>query len=754
MQKSHKTTLDSKTTAITGNKKILFNIILILFPFVVLLICEIALRSFNYGNDLRLFIKSDNYKGYYEINQKVNLRYFTKVSNTSPTNDIFLIEKPDTCYRVFVLGGSTTRGFPYQAGTSFPRILYYRLQDAFPSKRIEIVNLSASAINSYSYIDMVDELINHEPDAILVYGGHNEYYGALGVGSVENGGNVRWIKKLRLKLNHLKTFQLTQRLVSKLSSIFARKNNESGITLMERIVKNKDIEYNSSLFNKGVNQFRDNMTELVHKAQKNNIPVLLSEIVCNINDQEPFKSANPEVNKAAVDIYNKAKEQEMNGNLDEAKVLYYKAKDLDAIRFRAPEDMNLVIKNICNEYNLPLVPMKSYFEKASPNELIGNELILEHLHPNIDGYFLMADAFFNTLRENNFISDTWDSLKIKPSLYYRNNWGFTELDSLIGDLNIKSLKAGWPFKPENELNEFMSTYKPSGYVDSIAFAYLCSSERHIEDEHVKLAEHYAKAGLNGKAFDEYYSLIKLHPYISYLYYDAVKYLLAENRYSEAFDLLNAAPNIEKDYTYYYTLGNILFRLKKYSNAIPMLEDAYKNISSERKSTDVLIPLHLSYKKVGDKEKELKTLNLIKQIIPEYENEIGKETKIISVPLAEIFDRAKLWMNNGDLEKAKELLLKTNNIKETATANKLIGMIYIQQKQFPLAYQFCSKAYEIDPTDAENMVNLFNLTIMKKDFDFANRILNELRNQNVEEEKLQRLEAFLNKKKSDFESIKK
>jgi lysophospholipase L1-like esterase len=80
------------------------------------------------------------------------------------------MEKPDTCFRIFVFGESTTRGYPYQEGTSFPPILYYRLQDAFPHKRIEVINLSASAINSYSFIDMLPEVLDNKPDAILVYG--------------------------------------------------------------------------------------------------------------------------------------------------------------------------------------------------------------------------------------------------------------------------------------------------------------------------------------------------------------------------------------------------------------------------------------------------------------------------------------------------------------------------------------------------------------------------------------------------------
>ena len=47
-----------------------------------------------------------------------------------------------------------------------------------------------------------------------------------------------------------------------------------------------------------------------------------------------------------------------------------------------------------------VVPMKAIFVDHLPCGLIGHNLILEHVHPNVDGYFLMADAFFSTMRQD------------------------------------------------------------------------------------------------------------------------------------------------------------------------------------------------------------------------------------------------------------------------------------------------------------------------------------------------------------------
>jgi hypothetical protein len=89
------------------------------------------------------------------------------------------------------------------------------------------------------------------------------------------------------------------------------------------------------------------------------------------------------------------------------------------------------------------------FEKYFPHGLVGNNLMTEHVHPNIDGYFLMSEGFLNALKENGMISENWDSSKIKPWTYYKQNWGYTELDSMIALLRIKHLKSGWPFSTRN-----------------------------------------------------------------------------------------------------------------------------------------------------------------------------------------------------------------------------------------------------------------------------------------------------------------
>jgi len=574
---------------------------------------EIAFRVFGLGTDLSLFVDSKQYKGYSEINKDIAKRYFTNFIATTPTNDVFLTNKPDTAYRVFVMGCSTARGFPYQTGNTFSRILYYRLQDVFPHKRIEVVNIALDATSSYSPADMIDDVLDYKPNAILIYNSHNEYYGTLGVGSVEKKGNFIWLKQLRLKLVKLRIYQLVQDLVYRVISKSNKENDKPMVTLMQCLAQEKSILYGSELFNDGIHQFDVNISKVLRKAKNHHVPVILSELVSNIKDQEPFGSQATNNLPAAIDVYRKAQELEKNNKFDEARVLYYKAKDLDIIRFRAPEEINEVIHRLGKKYDCPVIPMKSIFEKHSAYGLIGNNLMVEHLHPNIDGYFLMADAFFQEMKANHLIADNWNNDRIKPSSYYRRNWGFTALDSLFADQRIRKLKASWPFTPNSLDNQWRDTYIPKSFIDSVAF----NNSSYYESKHIFLAEYFSSIGKDSLAFNEYLSLIKTHPYLFQLYIDAIPYLISQTKYLQALELLSSAPNISDLYSYYYTSGTLNQKIGKSRSAIQEFNQAIAFTSERKDKEKALIALFRIYKLTDDHVNAQKTLSLIKGINPNY-----------------------------------------------------------------------------------------------------------------------------------------
>jgi hypothetical protein len=158
-------------------RKRLFTALALAIPIIFFLFLEIVLRLLGYGGNLDLFIPApSDFADYYMCNLDVGRRYFSMQNRVpEPPNDMFLKNKPENGYRIFALGGSTTAGFPYPNSITWPRILEARLADVFPKKHIEMINTAMTAVNTYTVLDFVDEIISKEPDAVLIYSGHNEF---------------------------------------------------------------------------------------------------------------------------------------------------------------------------------------------------------------------------------------------------------------------------------------------------------------------------------------------------------------------------------------------------------------------------------------------------------------------------------------------------------------------------------------------------------------------------------------------------
>jgi tetratricopeptide (TPR) repeat protein len=745
-KKTSNSEINTQAKPLKGKRKVVFYLILVLIPVILVVLFELALRVVDYGYNLDLFVQSKSNPDYYEVNQKVAKRFFTKFDGTSPSNDIFLIKKPENCYRIFVMGCSSTRGFPYGMGVTFSRILNYRLQDAFPNKKIEVVNTAMAAVNSFTQADFIDEILAMKPDAILIYTGHNEFYGALGVGSVENGGNAVWIKRLHLALIQYRVYQLVQNVLGRITRVFVKDNSRATGTLMERIVKDKAIPYGSELYKSGIQQFRVNMDKVVEKIYEAKVPLIFSEVVSNLSGNAPFHSCEIAGYPTAIEVFQNAKKLETEGKFDEARKLFYLAKDLDGIRFRASEDINVAIREISKKYNVPTLNMREVFEKVSPNGIIGDNIMTEHLHPNVNGYFLMADAFFNEMMKNRFVSEKWDTTLIKPAEYYRSNWGFTPLDSLVADLTIKKLKSGWPFKPDSVVNQFKFTYKPTSVIDSIAFMCVKFANVSTDEKHRELINAYIKIGDKQKAFNEYFSLIKSTPYNVELYYEALKLLMDLNDYKKALYLLNSMPNKEKVFFVNLQIGKIHQNLNEHKLALQSFEHAKSIITKDDNLEFLLVSEFNSYNALHDSVMMTKLVHEIRQVNPNFAPGDAKKKEVVVYIDKEVKDlvlEALALARQKNYTEAIKLLEKSLKIKESAFALKMMGSILYMQSD-SRALSFLERANKSEPGDLNVLSNLMVLYLNKKDYKMALQMLSEYKNISTDFGMVQRLTDLVNK----------
>ncbi len=452
-----------------NRKKGLFYMVVVLFPVLFFVLLESGLRIFGCGYDFTEWVRAG--KGKYVLNNDIAHKYFHNVREV-PTSDLDTfdeVKKPET-FRLFVLGGSAAAGFPYLPIGSFSRYLRRRLSLEYPRSRIEVINCAMTAVNSYTLLDLLPGILREKPDLILIYAGNNEYYGALGVGSMESFGRSRTLVNLVIFLERFRTFQLMRNIVRGITGLFGRKQVTTG-TLMSRMARDQYIPLGSKLYREGLLQFKDNMTDILRMARDSHVPVILGTLACNMKDQYPFVSMRMNGLPPADSVFMQAKRALARHRLSAADSIFRYAKDLDALRFRPPSALNREIVELGKEFRDPVVNVDSAFNAMSPGGVAGNNLMADHLHPTLRGQELIGKLYYDGMERAGLLPQTrplgldnhlQDSITVAT-------FPFTRLDSTIADYWIASMKDDWPFiKPQDRI-PIDRLLAPEDHTDSLAF---------------------------------------------------------------------------------------------------------------------------------------------------------------------------------------------------------------------------------------------------------------------------------------------
>jgi len=603
---------------ISSAKKKLFTVILLAIPILFFLLLEAGLRFSDYKGNTDLFIQPEELNEQYLFpNPNFAARYFFNTSIIpNPSRDAFLAEKPENGFRLFAIGGSSAAAFPFGFNATFSRVVEDVLIDAMPDKEVEVINTGISAINSYTLYDEMDEILEQKPDGILIYAGHNEFYGALGVGSSESLGKLPGLVRFYLNLQNLRTVMLIRDAYVNLMKVMFSPSEDQGGTLMSRVVKEQEIIYQSDLFEAGLNQFESNLEAILRKASDAGIPVFVGTLASNERDHEPFVSVRTDQYPPADEVYAEAEQMYYEkGNFTEAKEKYIYARQLDALRFRAPTEFNTVINDLAQKFNAQIVDVDQGYRDVSSHGIIGNNLMMEHLHPNLHGYFLMGKFYAEAVLDY----PEWQPILQKDRVVSWNEYDqkryLTELDSLIGAHRIRSLMNSWPFVPIDQQPTVIPRYNPFSAADSLAWQ-VVNNDMTWEKAKVTMAEYYRTSGDENKALSEYFGLMRDIPYNDSAPKMASQILMKKQRFDEAKSVLLTAYNIKPTEYTCRMLGSIEVNDKNYEKGIQYLQES---LTFDPDDIQSLYNLSGAYALTGDFEQAYELAQKINNVDPRYPN---------------------------------------------------------------------------------------------------------------------------------------
>jgi tetratricopeptide (TPR) repeat protein len=560
-------------------------------------------------------------KEYYTLNSNVGRRYFSQrgINVPEPHDDIFEAVKQKNTRRIFMLGESTMAGFPFDYNATAPQLLHDRLQQLLPQYNVEVINVGLSAVNSYTVREFVQELVHYQPDAFVIYLGHNEFFGALGIGSTEYLGQSATLVNLYLRLNNLYLFRFVRDGIVKLRNLFTEDATPRNATLMEAMVRTKAILFDSREYRTARKNFESNMQDILDIANSAGVPVVLSTLASNVRDRPPFLASFAENSYDSTrerwkEIYTRAMAEEheahfsqaidlfeqaididsMNadahyflarcldtlGRYTEAKAEYARARDYDGLRFRASSDVNRLIRDISSREHTALADVEHAFEQASPHGMVGSNLMFEHLHPTFDGYFLLAKTFFQTIADNGIIGKDFHWDRDLSEDEFRTRAGVTGFDLETARYRIFELTNSWPFR---QAGERPKTFAAATHIETLAVTYVHKGIAWSQ-AHYDLAGWYQQKGEYESARREYFAVAKVVPYSYYPFMMIGDMYRLMEQPAEAESTYSLALTKQQSPFVHVRLGMLYFDQEKIAPAIEQFE---ASVRQEPESKDVM-----------------------------------------------------------------------------------------------------------------------------------------------------------------------
>jgi lysophospholipase L1-like esterase len=436
----------------------IFRIAALLFPIACVVLANASLYLADVGVDTSLVVSNDRLPdGTSYLNPQADLAYFREDVRGPEPRSFALPKEPDT-FRVLVIGASSVQGFPYHSELSFPRQMELALGRQFEGEKVEVLNAGVVGLSTTTLVDVVAQAVGASPDVIVVYTGHNEFYGVGGVASNATIGRLGILSR-------------RFRLVQALSNWRAEDDAASG-ELISRLPNDLEIRIGSESFAEAEQTYKKNLTKIANTCSRAEIPLVMCSVVSNLRNQSPVRSASDAIlvqadrqlrdqldqkvkplieqeqfaaaheslqdakellSKCAVIQYRQAQCLEGLGKATEAGESYALARDLDGCRFRAPSSFGEIVRQVALQaaddevYFVNLVPI---FAAASQHAAPGHDLFLDHVHFTPDGGWLIATTISKAIVEE--VRDhSWNADAV-PSDSERDTWlGVSTEDHLV-----------------------------------------------------------------------------------------------------------------------------------------------------------------------------------------------------------------------------------------------------------------------------------------------------------------------------------
>jgi tetratricopeptide (TPR) repeat protein len=376
------------------------------------------------------------------VKQAVNGRQYYQAADRKLYRErkiIFPVEKGPDTFRIFCLGASASASWPHPSQETYSKYLDDALGRAYPGHKIEVINVSAHSYPTYRVRMILQEILEFDPNLLIVYSGDNEFIEPRTYSTTE-----RWYNPLATLANHSHLFRVLR-----------------GNPLARRWFPENTLPADYVAFQRGSmdaqvapetrkdpeqlewvkEHYRYSIESMVKKARSRGVPVILLTVPVNLRDWHPNVSYQAlQGNELARwrDHYTKGQAAllkndpdtavtelklaaalsplhgethfflgralEMQGQFAESIQELSRARDLDYYPSRTISDFNATLRNVATRYdNVALADAEAAFWAASAPRAPGFEFFLDYVHPSQRGNLLVAKTVFDTIAKRKLV---------------------------------------------------------------------------------------------------------------------------------------------------------------------------------------------------------------------------------------------------------------------------------------------------------------------------------------------------------------
>jgi len=384
------TVRDAATAEMPKWKRRVFIALTMSVPVALLLVLEVALRLFGWGGyppfirdagevrpgERLCLVEPAATKPYFFANP-------TRPGYAEETN--FVMPKPAGTVRIFLIGESAAKGYPQPRNLAMSAFLREMLEDAWPGRNVEVINMGTTAVASFPLVAMAKEVVQYEPDLVILYVGNNEFFGAYGTASINSVGTMpTWALPVMRAVRGLAVVQALDALV--------HRGADEDRTLMEQMVGQSVIPADSPLRDAAARNLQAHVGAMIDIAQDAGVPVLVCTTASNESGLAPLGDGS-----AAARRFEDAKRLAASGDRAAAREAFLDARDLDTMPWRPTRATEQAIRDAAAARGTPLCDIAAVFREMATEGATGWDLMDDHVHLSVRGQAEAARAMARSM---------------------------------------------------------------------------------------------------------------------------------------------------------------------------------------------------------------------------------------------------------------------------------------------------------------------------------------------------------------------